>query len=158
MPTYKPDLSKLSISQLSNLSGKSYTTVKRSLAGLEPVARDGKTLYFVPPEALTKIYRAAEESQRERLDRARAEKQELENKVAQGEYGPIEVLAWTLGDVASQIRAILTAIPKRLRQINPELKARELDLIRREISKTLNTIADVRPDFDKYVAPKGRSR
>ena len=67
MTTHKQDLSKLSINQLSLITGKAYQTVKRRLAGLGPRGQDGRTLFYAAPDALAKIYNVTL-SERERLD------------------------------------------------------------------------------------------
>ena len=148
MPTHKPDLSRLLISQIATLTSKSYTTVKRALAGLEPVARDGKTLYFAPTDVLKRVYMVKAESQRERLDRTRADAQELQNKVARGQYAPISLIGDLLSDASSQVRSILDSLPKRLRHSNPNLKSNDLEIIRRELSEARRAMAAVRPRFD----------
>jgi phage terminase Nu1 subunit (DNA packaging protein) len=149
MPVHKPDLSRLSINQLSEMTGKAYRSVKLALAGLEPIDRDGRALIYAAAEALPRIYGAKAESERERLDRVRADGQELQNLIARGQYAPLSVLENSLSDVASQIRSILSALPKRLKASLPSLRARELDLIKREVVAAQNAMAAVRPrDLD----------
>jgi phage terminase Nu1 subunit (DNA packaging protein) len=145
MPVSKTDLHQVSINQLEMLTGKSYRTIKAALSGLGSASGDGRALRYPAPEALARIYQAKPESQRARLDRARADAQEMQNKVARGEYAPIELISDCLSDVASQIRSILTALPKRLKASMPELRARELDIIRRQISEAMKAMAACRP-------------
>jgi phage terminase Nu1 subunit (DNA packaging protein) len=145
MPTYKPALDRLSTNQLSILTGKAFQTVKIALSGLEPIAKDGRTLLYAPAEALSRIYGAKAESERERLDRARAEAQEMQNKVARGEYAQISLISDCLADVSSQIRSILGALPKRLKASLPGLRAPEMDIIKREISQAQRAMAACRP-------------
>jgi phage terminase Nu1 subunit (DNA packaging protein) len=83
------------------------------------------------------------------LDKVRADGQELQNPIARGQYAPLSVLEKSLSDVASQIRSILSALPKRLKASLPSLWARELDLIKREIVAAQNAMAAVGPrDLD----------
>jgi hypothetical protein len=60
MPTHKPDLGTLSISQLAGMTGHAKETVARRLraAGLEPARADGRTLWFVTRDALAVLYGA----------------------------------------------------------------------------------------------------
>lgn len=55
---FKPDLSKLSINQLQELTGCSYRTVKKRLSdeGVDPIQKDGNSLFYDPKEALPIIF------------------------------------------------------------------------------------------------------
>jgi hypothetical protein len=145
MPSHRPDIHQVSINQLQSLTGKSYRVVKAALAGLEPTGKDGRIPVYSPVEALGRIYQSKAESERERLDRARAEAQEMQNRVTKGQLAPVELLSDVLADVSSQIRSILGALPKRLKQSLPELQAKQIDIIRREISAAQRAMSECRP-------------
>ncbi len=143
MSTHKADLTKLSINQISLVTGKAYNTVKQLLAGLDPIDKDGRTLLFLAKDALSKVYGAKAESESERLDRLRADQLELDLSIRRGEYAPYAIIEHALADVSGQVRAILEAIPNQLKKRNRTLKARELRIVKSELTKAQNAIADI---------------
>jgi len=148
MATHKQDLFRLSLAQLSQVTGKAYNTLKRLLVGLEPVAKDGRTLYFDAPAALAKIYQAKEEQEKDRLDRLRADQIEFDLAVKRGEYAPIEAVKYAIGDMSGQVNAIFEGIPKRIKQSMPSLRAREMKILERELVKAENAIAEINVAFN----------
>ena len=148
MSTHKQDLSKLSINQLSLITGLAYNTVKRRLSGLDPADKDGRTLYYSTPDALAKIYSTKAESEKDRLDRARADQIEYDLGVKQRIYAPTELLTFAIGDFAAQGARLLDALPKRLKNAAPFLKAREMGVIARELTKLRNAMANIQIKFD----------
>ena len=56
MPTQKADLSRLSITQLRELTGRHATTIRKRLKGLKPLAKDGRTIWYAPREALPLLF------------------------------------------------------------------------------------------------------
>lgn len=53
--------------------GMGYHTLKRRLTGLQPIAKDGRAVFYCTKDALHRIYEV-KENERERLDRVRADK------------------------------------------------------------------------------------
>ena len=85
---------------------------------------------------------------RARLDSLRADQIEFDLTIKRGEYAPIEALAYAVGDMAGQIRAIFEGIPKRIKQSLPALRAREIKILEREIVKAMNAVAEIQTEFD----------
>lgn len=56
MPTHKADLSRLSITQLHELTGRTKATVRKRLKDLKPIAKDGRTIWYAPREALSLLF------------------------------------------------------------------------------------------------------
>lgn len=111
MPTHKPDLSRLSISQLREVTGCSYKTIVKRLEGLAPADEDGKTVWYLAKEALPRIYGYDNPlAEKIRLDAARADAQEMKNAEARGEQIPgeqiDEYLFRLIGAFVQRIRAI----------------------------------------------------
>ena len=115
MPNHKADLSKLSMHQLSLITGLAYQTVKRRLSGLDPVDKDGRTLFFSAPAALRTIY-GKPLSERERLDKARADQTEFALAAARGEFIPATDVALTFNEAMQIIASTMDAVPGRLAQ------------------------------------------
>jgi phage terminase Nu1 subunit (DNA packaging protein) len=136
------------MNQLATLSGKSYRTVKAALGDLEPHSRDGRTLYYAPAEALRRIYAAKPESERDRLDRVRADSIEHDLQRKRSEVAPVKVLTYALGDFAGQAKAIIDALPAKLKKAAPFLRARELKIIETELVRMGNALAGIQIDFD----------
>jgi phage terminase Nu1 subunit (DNA packaging protein) len=136
--------------------------------GVEPVARIGREVFFLPADivrnrvenALTRAAKAApepdvseyENERREKslLVRAQREGQELKNAQARRELAPLDLLSWTLTKVGAQIGAILDSIPLKVKNILPKLSAAEVEHIRREVVKAQNAAASVTVDLDEY--------
>lgn len=80
----KPDLSQLTVTQLSELTGVSEKTALKRLRAraIQPVREDGRALYFAPQAALPVVLQVGEglnpAAEKARLDRAKAELAELE--------------------------------------------------------------------------------
>lgn len=144
----KQDLSKLSINQLSVATGIGYNTIKRRLAGLDAVDKDGRTLLYLTRDALAKIYGAKTEAEKERLDRVRADQVEFDLAVKRREYAPISVLQFAIADFSGQLKSALEGIPKRIKNSLPSLRAREIQILEREITKMQNAASEIQIDFD----------
>ena len=85
---------------------------------------------------------------RARLDRLRGDAVELDLKVKSGEFAPIDTIRDVLGDVASQIKAILESLPRKIKNAQPALNARSMRIIHSEIIKAMNACSEVRVEFD----------
>lgn len=130
MPTHKRDFSRVSLTDLGDLTGKPYRTVVKRLEGLEPAAQDGKTLWYVAREALERIYgHVSPMAERIRLDASRADAQEMKNQVTRGELVPGV-------DVALVGATFLNAVKMRvmgLRTLGPLIRAAGSDAEAAEI-------------------------
>lgn len=87
-------------------------------------------------------------AERTRKEAAHAEKLEFEMSVAKKEYVPIAVLEDILERFASACAAKFDSIGARLKQNYPELKARHIEGIKKEIAETRNYIAGLSPDLN----------
>lgn len=121
MATHKPDLSRLSLSQLSELTGFVPRTVKKRLRGLDPVARDGKTLWYSTRDALAKLY--LDESldltrERARLAKEQADSTALRNAKERGElidkHGPLRALVALAVGARDRLLAVPTEVAPAL--------------------------------------------
>lgn len=83
-------------------------------------------------------------AERARFLKINADKAELEHNINAGEYAPFDLLEAAVGQAAAQAGAILKALPKRIKAANPELKAREIRVVEKEINKAAQAIADIR--------------
>lgn len=152
---FKPDLSKVSINQLQQLTGSSYRTVKARLGNLSPVHADGNTLYFDPIVALPLIFEAtgpkkaaapvhdpanpsATEDkldpmlQAARLSRARTKKVELETRVLEGELIHSDDVERVWSDMVGAFRAKILGLSTR---VAPVLVGKDITEIQLELSK-----------------------
>lgn len=75
--------------------------------------------------------------------RADTRLKELKEQQMRGELAPVELLTSALGNLASQVSAILETIPGKLKRSLPQLTATDLDVVKREIVKCLNACADI---------------
>ena len=147
MPTHKADLSILSISQLEQITGRGYKTVKNRLKGLIPAAKDGRTIFYNAPEALSKIF-AVDDPYIEaaRLNRLRGDRVEHDLSIDKGETASIGILTWTLSRIAELTNSALDSLPMRLKKRCPTLNARDIEEIRRVIVKLQNEISEINLD------------
>ena len=144
MTTHKQDMSKLSINQLSQITGKAYNTVKRLLAGLDPAGKDGRTLYYLTADALARIYGAKGECEKERLDRVRADKVTFDLSVSRGEYLLLDdveaLLIEGAATFAGQKRSMGSRLAGKLASMtNPKAI---LKLLNAENDRILESVAD----------------
>ena len=91
-------------------------------------------------------------TERARLTREQADAMEIKNKLARGVYGSVDVLEAVLADVAMQIKSILDSIPIRIKNSLPTLRAKEVEILKRELVRAGNAMADCRPDFGRVSA------
>ena len=122
MPTHKPDLQLLSISQLAELCGMDRRTITARLDGkLEPERRDGKTVLYVARAALPVIYQTGEglslEAERARLAKEQADAKAMENEVTRGTHAPTDQTGEALIALASNTQRKLLAVPARVAAI-----------------------------------------
>lgn len=125
MPTTKADLSELSLNQLCTLTGMTYRTVVKRLADVTPCAKDGKTKYYDPVEALPVLYAKKDEGggggdfkklteERTRLTKALADKEELNVAVMRNEYIHHEVVSFVWTTMISNAKNRLNGMASKL--------------------------------------------
>jgi hypothetical protein len=120
MPTHKADLSRLSITQIAELTGRAKETVSRLLraAGVSPADQDGRTLYFDPRVALPVVFEVGQglslDAERARLAKEQADAKAMENAVTRGELLSRTEQEGLLVAVATTIRGALLAFEARL--------------------------------------------
>jgi len=149
MPTHKADLSRLSLTQLAELTGRAKDTVSKllRLAGLEPVARDGRSLYFVPRLALPVIYGIGTglslEAERARLANQQADAQAMKNAVTRGELLSVDETEATMVAVSTAIRAALLALESKLAPAldGAETIVQRAAVIREHVHEALSMLA-----------------
>ena len=78
-----------------------------------------------------------------RLNKFRAEREELRLQIDKGELVPVDQVKERVSWYASQAVAILEAIPANLRRASPELSAGDVDVVRREVVRACNRVADL---------------
>lgn len=133
--------------------------------GIKPVAKIGRETFYLAADiienrvanavAKTETTRPpAEESEGDRektmLIREQRIAQEMKNQKTRRETAPIAVIDWTLAKVASQLAAILEAIPLRMKQLVPHMTGSEIGIVEREIVKARNLAAGITVDFDEF--------
>jgi phage terminase Nu1 subunit (DNA packaging protein) len=113
VPTQKADLSRLSLTQLQELTGRHPTTIRKRLSGLKPIAKDGRTIWYAPREALPLLVGSAGldlTAERARLAKEQADGQELKNALARADL--------VLPDAMDRATiALATAVSSRLQAI-----------------------------------------
>jgi phage terminase Nu1 subunit (DNA packaging protein) len=80
-----------------------------------------------------------------RLAAEQAEKVALDNKQRKGELAPIAVLEDYAAQVAGQVRASLESLPAQIKREIAHLRASEIAIIRREVTRASDNIADFEP-------------
>lgn len=146
----KPDLSRMSINQLQQLTGFSYRTVSRRLksTGVKAAARDGRAVFYDPQEALPALYgsKLADgvtdlASERARLAKAQTRTAELRNAELEGELlRRRDVLeTWTTKITAAKSK--LRGIPKRAQRQVPGLTRAMAKALLKLIDEVLHDLA-----------------
>jgi phage terminase Nu1 subunit (DNA packaging protein) len=83
------------------------------------------------------IHRAEKEKHLATLRRLEAEERE-------GNLMPVDTLRDVMASVATQIGAIMDAIPVRLKREAPHLTATDIEIVKREIAAAMNAASRVR--------------
>lgn len=123
MPTHGPDLSRLSVSSLAELTGYDRRTIRLRLKrepAIQPVERDGRTVWYPAREALERIYLGESldlTRERARLAREQADAQELKNRQARGELVPGDQIESAWVALMSGVRSRLLSVPSKVAPI-----------------------------------------
>lgn len=132
--------------------------------GVEPVAKIGRETFYRANDVLqNRLDRQAEKYEKEqpteksdidffkaraRLIKEQADAQELKNQIMREEVAPVTTLRDALARVCEQVNSILEAIPLKVKNRVPALKAKDVEIIKREIVKAQNAASHSDIDFD----------
>ena len=137
------------ISGLSVELGMDRRTLGKYLSNVTPCRADDKTQFY----RMADVFRAFVEAktgtgdpqkEKARLDKLRADQIEMDMAVKRGEYLPVTLLESAIGDFAGQALALFESLPKRIRTTCPELPARAIAAVEKELVKGQQAIADIR--------------
>lgn len=159
------DLSRMTINQLSEVTGSSFRTIKKKLAGCEPAKTEGRQVFFETQKALRLIYLSNEakegnsvelelldpQLQKARLDKARTEKVELEIEVLKGSLIPADQVEKAWSDLVIAFRAKILSLHSK---ISPQLAALktipEIELkLKTELREALAELSNLDPNYKK---------
>jgi phage terminase Nu1 subunit (DNA packaging protein) len=141
---------KKTLTEIGDENGVTFRTVKKRLneAGVEPIGREGRAIFYDSAEANRAIWTAGKtdeelslEAERAKLTVENRRKAERENNIAEGKVVPIERLSEILSRATRQISSKLDAIPIQLKKKNVNLTAADIDFVRAEIAKCRNIAA-----------------
>ena len=153
----------ITYNELTELTGRTYRTVKGRLekAGLKPVNKDGRAIFFESSEALEAVYAPKNQDEKLVLEDERAKltieqrrKVKRDNDIADGKVAPVELITVVLSKATGEIVAVLEALSLSLKRKNPNLTARDLEFLKKEIAKCRNTAASAAVDGVKDVVNK----
>jgi len=119
---------------------------------IAPKRKTGREVFYYLPEVVDwRLARDTAESlnltaERARLAKEQADGHALKNAQTQGELVSLDILTYALSNVASQVVSILDALPLQIKKRCPQLNARAIEIIRREIVKAMNAMSEVRLD------------
>ncbi len=120
----------VSYSQLSELTGMAYRTLRRRLDGLEPVGTGrGNANLFESTDALAKIYgnpsaneRLNLEQERARLAKEQADKAEMENAKLRKDLLPADEVIPFWASVINNAKTLLLGLPSKIAPLAAELQ------------------------------------
>lgn len=84
--------------------------------------------------------------ERARLLKEQADKEEMNNQLRRGELAPVSDMQAAMSQVYAKQVAIFESVPARIKRECPELSARGLDVVRKELAKARNLAAEQLPD------------
>lgn len=151
----KTNLRNCSISQLQDLTGAAYKTIKERLKDLKPAYADGQADYYDSREALALIYQARSgqkantdlSEERAKLAKSQREKYELQNARLRGELIPIEVVESEWADMLLAFRAKIMSISNKTAPIisGMESIAEIEETLKKYHMEALNELAEFDP-------------
>jgi phage terminase Nu1 subunit (DNA packaging protein) len=151
VPTHRRALAQLSTSELAYLARVKPETARKRLAaaGIEPARTDGRTLFFDARAALPALLGLGEglnpTAERARLDKARADAQELRNAQLRGELVPGDELEATLISLWTAASQRLQATPAKVAPLagggNATVPQAEA-IMREHVHRALHELAD----------------
>ena len=151
-------MSIISLSQLSDLTGQSYRTVKKRLsdAGLKPVQeaeKRGLATLFDSAAALPILYgRGCDidaglldlSQERALLAREQSRRLQRENDIEERKVIPLDEMVDILQQISKQAVSILDALPLNIKRRVPALKGKDIEWLKKEIAKSRNLMAAIR--------------
>lgn len=136
MSRQKADLARVSLNQLSTLTGKTYRTLKKVLADVPPASEESGTFFYSPVEVLPIIYGVVRQEQdgaaeigdgildpvreKARLDKLRGDKVQIEIDVLREKLIPAERVELQWSKMAAAFRSKILNLPAK---ISPRLCA-----------------------------------
>lgn len=136
--------------EMSNMTGKTYRTIRKKISGLEPIRKEGGRLYFDTTVALPMIYK--DNRQKEGLDlqqeraklakeqrkKTRLQNEEIEGKLINAEEAKEEWTKYILN-----CRAKLLALPNKItpQVANQSSHSQIHNIIKKNVYDALNELA-----------------
>ena len=138
-----------SINKLTDFTGISYRVIKKRLASVKPVRKEGRSFLYDSAEVLPVLYEAEARptnaanltAERARLTKAQADRQEMQLATEREEVAPVVLLERALARGGTMIVAKLEAIPPMIRKRAPSLDALTLRAIERDLAELRNAIS-----------------
>ena len=156
-----PDLSVLSVSQLSLVSGKTRETIRKKLDGVLAPLDDGDTRSkrYHAPAALGILFGTGEgldlSAERARHAAAMADQTELRNAIARGDVLQREELQERTTMAIAALKSAAQGIPSRVRQQAPHLEPADVAAMQDAIDHALNDFSDALLDLCSGQADDG---
>ena len=148
-----PDLSVLSISQLSLVSGKTRETIRKKLDGVLAPLDDGDTRSkrYHAPAALGIIFGTGDgldwTAEKARLACAQADATEMRNAIARGDVLEREKLQARSSLALAALKSSVQGVPSRIRQQAPHIEPADVAAMRDMLDHALNDFADALLDL-----------
>jgi phage terminase Nu1 subunit (DNA packaging protein) len=146
--------SKQELAQMRNVSVQAVTGwVQR---GCPTLGKNGRVLEFYLPDVIDWLITresvqsgiGTAQAEKARLDRLRADEVEFNLSVKRAEYVPTDAVKYAIADFAGQAAAIVEALPKKVKNSMPSLRAREMKILGKEISGLRNALASIQIRFN----------
>ena len=147
-------MAELSLNQISDLTGKTYRTVKGRLdnGGLSPVGKKGRSILYDSKKALACVYGKVKsdeidlQTERALLAAEQRRKLQRENDIEEKLLAPVSLLTDALINTGKQIIPILDSLPLTMKRYWPEITGDQITMVKKSIAKCRNAIADMELD------------
>lgn len=154
MPTHSESLQYVNLSQLNELTRRSPQYIRDKLAksDLRPHREDGRTVWYDASLALGVILGTGEglnpQAEKARLDKARADMQELQLALARGEVAEIGAIRAAWARIVLTAKEAIRSIPAAATVHIPGFTKPMARKLAELIDATLTELADARTDGD----------
>ena len=125
---------------------------------IKPAAKIGRNTYYEPQavdeqklDELKKYWVEKLNHERYRLTKARAEAQEMENQRQRGELLHSGLMVHLIQKTLSEVAGVCDRLPMTIHRQCPDLKPRHIEIIREEIIKMQNAIAEGSDNIDEWI-------